>query len=48
MATLQDFTPVDNIPALVKEDRTEGTGRYGNLPLHGCGCQDRRGVSELA
>jgi FKBP-type peptidyl-prolyl cis-trans isomerase len=26
MATLQDFTPVDNIPALVKEDRTEGTG----------------------
>jgi peptidylprolyl isomerase len=26
MPTLQDFTPVDNVPELVKEDRVEGTG----------------------
>jgi len=26
MVTLQDFTPVDNVPELVKEDRVPGTG----------------------
>lgn len=26
MATLQDFTPVDSVPELVREDRVEGTG----------------------